>query len=327
VKRFLLTALAAFLLTSVSLLTPASEAGTLYSTQFEEFTVGNNRWGGSFGWLSTNTSGGVQGIMQDPVADLPLGRTAYLGYASPTNTLTLVHRPVNHDPVATGYPEVQFDCLLGVQDSTNSKRDRFHISFYNMSGYLLASLIFDNTTGKVLTDDAVLVRDTGIAFLRGDQILGIAALQTLTVGIHFAKNEWSAELDGIPLFRQKFTSSQAAKNLGPIAAEWRIAGGSPGQSGDNWLLVADWLVASIPPEPFAIESLSKLPNAGAQLGWRVHPGFDYQVQFSADLTSWSNILPGSHFAGNKTTGLLSYADPSSPAPSQRYYRVQRTPTP
>ena len=326
-KRFLFTAHAAFLLTSAAFLTPVSKAGTLYSTQFEDFTVGNNRWGGSFGWVSSNSTNGVQGIMQDPVADLPLGKAAYLGYASPNTAVTLVYRPVNHDPVATGYPEVQFDCLLGVQDSTNSKRDRFYISFYNMTGNFLAAVVFDNTTGKVLTDDGVAVRDTGIAFLRGDQILGVAALQALNVSINLSKNEWSAELDSIPLFRQKFTSVQATKNLGPVAAEWEVAGGSPGQSGDNWLLVADWLVASIPPEPFAMESTGKLPNGGAQLGWRVHPGFDYQVQFSADLVSWSNALPGSRFAANNTTGLLSFSDPTSPAPSQRFYRVQRTPTP
>lgn len=326
-KRLLLTAHAVSLLIPVSFLTPAAEAGTLYSTQFEEFTVGNNRWGGSFGWGSTNAINGVQGIMQDPVADLPLGKAAYLGYASPSTTLTLVYRSVNHDPLTTGYPEVQFDCLVGVQDSTNSKRDRFSISFNNMAGSFLAAVIFDNTTGKVLTDDGVLIRDTGIAFLRGDQILGIAALQVLTVSINFSKNEWSAELDGIPLFHQKFTSLQVAKNLGPIAAEWAVAGGSAGQHGDNWLLVADWLVASIPPERFAIESTAKLPNGGAQLGWRAHPGFDYQVQFSTDLKSWSNILPGSRFAENITAGLLTYFDLTSPAPAQRFYRVQRTPTP
>jgi len=321
-----MTASAATLLTSVSFPTSV-KAGTLYSTQFEEFTVGNNRWGGSNGWVTNNTNNGVQGIMQDPVADLPLGKAAYIGYASPNKTLTFVYRAVNHDPVATGYPEVQFDCLLGVQDSTNSKRDRFYISFYNMAGNFLAAVIFDNTTGKVMTDDAVLVRDTGTAFLRGDQLLGIAALQTLNVSINFITNEWSAELDGVPLFRQKFTSSLAAKNLGPISAEWEIAGTSPGQGGDNWLLVADWLVASIPPGRFAMERPNKTPNGGVRLGWPAHPGFDYQVQFSDDYKSWSNGLPGSSFAANKTTDLLTYSDPTSPAPAFRFYRVRRTPTP
>jgi hypothetical protein len=327
VKRFLTTANAVSLLIATSFLTPVSQAGTLYSTQFEEFTAGNNRWGGSNGWASNNSNNGVQGIMQDPVADLPLGKAAYLGYASPSNAFTFVYRPVNHDPVATGFPEVQFNSLLGVQDSTNSKRDRFYISFYNMAGAFLAAVVFDNTTGKVLTDDGVTVRDTGTTFLRGDQLLGIAALQILDVSINFSKNEWSAELDAVPLFSQKFTSVQAALTLGPVAAEWELASGSPGQSGDNWLLVADWLVASIPPGPFAFQSVSKPAEGGTLLQWPVHTGFDYQLQLSQDLKSWSSALPGSRFDANKTTGLLSFADSSSPAPSQRYYRVRRTPTP
>ncbi|MEK7953456.1 hypothetical protein [Luteolibacter soli] len=326
-KRPLLTAAQAVFLLSTSILTPVSEAGTLYSTQFEEFTVGNNKWGGSNSWVSTNSVNAVQGIAQNAVADLPLGKTAWLGYASPNSATTLVYRPVNFNPVTTGFPEVQFDSLLGVQDSTNSKRDRFYISFYNIAGTFLAAVVFDNTSGKVMTDDGVTVRDTGIAFLRGDQLLGIAALQTLSVSINFTKNVWSAELDSIPLFSQKFTSVSAAMNLGPVAAEWEIAAGSPGQAGDNWLLVADWLVASIPPEPFALESVTKPSSGGSLLRWPAHTGFDYQVQCSDDLKSWSNALTGSRFAANKITASLSFTDTTSPAPAHRYYRVQRTPTP
>ena len=91
-----MTASAATLLSSVSFLTPV-KAGTLYSTQFEEFIAGNNRWGGNSNWVTNNTTNGVQGIIQDPVADLPLGKAAYIGYASPNKTLTFVYRAVNHD--------------------------------------------------------------------------------------------------------------------------------------------------------------------------------------------------------------------------------------
>lgn len=304
-----------------------SEAGTLYATQFEEFTAGINRWGGTGGWVASNTSNGVQGIIQDPVADLPLGKAAYLGYATPTAAITSVYRMVNHDPVASGHPRIEFDSLLGVQDSTDSHRDRFYISFYNMAGNFLAAVVFDNTSGKVLSDDGVQVRDTGVEFLRGDQLLGVAALQILKVSIDFSRNEWEAALDSIPLFRQKFTSVQAAMNLGPIAVEWEMPSGVPGQSGDNWLLVADWLVASIPGDPFTVGSFSKAAGGAGHLTWRAHPGFDYQVQYSADLKTWSNGLVGSRFAANQISGTLSFTDSTSPAPLRRNYRVLRTPTP
>ncbi len=311
----------------LSLLTLLSEAGTLYATRFEEFTAGNNSWHGTGGWVASNTTLGVQGIMQDPVANLPLGRTAYLGYASPASSFTTVYRPINHDPAASGYRRVEFDSLMGIQDSTTSKRDRFYFSFYNMSGDFLAAVVFDNSSGKVMSDDGLTVRDTGVEFLRGDQTLGVAALQILSVAIDFEKNEWEATLDAIPLFKQKFTSTQKALTLGPIAAEWEIPSGTPAQAGDNWLLVADWMVAAIPPGTFAVDSFARNAKGQGALSWPGHTGFDYQVQFSGDMKAWESGLPGSSFPANRTEGPLSFTDPTSSMPGRRFYRVLRTPTP
>ena len=304
-----------------------SEAGTLYSTQFEEFTVGNNRWSGTGGWVASNTTLGIQGIMQDPVADLPLGKAAYLGHSPPASSFTTVYRPINHNPATGGYPRVEFSSLMGIQDSTTGKRDRFYISFYNITGDFLAAIVFDNTSGKVLSDDGATVRDTGVEFLRGDQTLGVAALQILNVGIDFEKNEWEATLDSIPLFKQKFTSTGKVLNLGPIAAEWEIPSGSGAQAGDNWLLVADWMVAAIPPGTFAVDSFARNGSGQGVLSWRGHPGFDYQVQYSGNMLSWQSDLQGSRFPAIATEGPITFTDPSSSMPGRRYYRVLRTPTP
>ena len=265
--------------------------------------------------------------MQNAVNDLPLGKTAYLGYASPTSSFTTVYRPINHNPVTSGDQRVEFDSLMGIQDSTTSKRDRFYFSFYNLAGDFLAAVVFDNTTGSVLSDDGVTVRDTGVEFVRGDQVLGVAALQILRVGIDFDLNQWDATLDSIPLFKQKFTATQKPLSLGPIAAEWEISSGSPGQAGDNWLLVADWLVASIPPGPFAVSSLVRNSMGQSVLSWPGHAGFDYQVQFSADLKSWQSDLAGSRFPANGTQGTLTFTDPTAPVPGRRCYRVLRAPAP
>lgn len=317
-----MTALPAIALV-VFLLTALSEAGTLYSTRFEEFTAGDNRWAGTGGWLASNTTGGVQGISQDPVADLPLGKTGYLGYAKPNSGLTTVYRSINFNPATSGSSRIEFDSLLGVQDSTTTKRDRFYLSFYNMSGEFLGAVVFDNTSGKVLSDDGVTVRDTGVEFLRGDQILGVAALQILKISIDLDTNQWEASLDAVPLFKQQFTATQKTRTLGPMAVEWEIAAGAPGQAGDNWLLVADWLVASIPPGPFKVKSL----GSPGVLSWPGNSGFDYLVEYSADLKTWKSDLPGSNFAANTTQGTLTFTDPSPVLPGKRYYRVLRLPTP
>jgi hypothetical protein len=314
------------LLVALTLLAaPASPAGTLYSTDFEPFPAGDNLWAGTQGWLSTNTTGGVQGILQDPVKDLPLGRTAFLGFALPATALTTVYRPLNFDPVASGQPRVEFESLLGVQDSTNGRRDRFHLTFYNIAGDFLAALTFDNTTGKVLSDDGATVSDSGVPFLKGDPLLGLAALQILHLRIDFDLNRWSARLDGILLFDRTFTVTGKPRTLGTLAAEWEIPSGLPAQAGNNWLLVADWLIASIPPGEFQALGLTRTAGGTATVTWPGHPGFDYQVMDSTDLLTWGKSLPGSSITANPTEGILSFSDPA-PALPRRFYKIVRTPT-
>jgi hypothetical protein len=82
--------------------------GTLYFTDFEAFAAGSNKWAGANGWASNDTTSGAQGIIQDPVADLPLGRTGYLGHSRPATRFTTVFRKVDHNPATTGLPLVWF---------------------------------------------------------------------------------------------------------------------------------------------------------------------------------------------------------------------------
>lgn len=309
----------------VLFMSAAVRAGTLYSTDFEEFPAGDGEWAGNEGWLSNAASSAAQGIIQDPVDDLPLGRAGFLGFAKPPSAFVSVFRPVDHDPVAAGASRVEFESLLGLQDSTNGFRDRFHVSVYNISGAFLAALTFDNTSGKILSDDGTTVRDTGVAFQRGDPFLGVAALQILRISIDFEDNAWSATLDGIPLFEQTFTTTGLPRTLGSIALEWDVASGDPASAGNNWMLVADWLVASIPDGRFAVNSFERLDSGGATLAWPGHPGFDYQIEYSSDLEAWNDDLPGSAFPAFDREEEISFTDASAPA-SGRFYRVVRIPS-
>jgi hypothetical protein len=301
--------------------------GTLYYTEFEEFPAGDNRWAGTGGWVSNDTTSGAQGIIPNAVRDLPIGNAAYIGYSRPASRFTTVFRTMNHDPVATGLPIIRFESLLGVQDSTNGRRDRFHISFYNIGGNFLAGITFDNTTGVVRRDDGLTVTTTGIPFLRGDTLLGLAALQILNVEIDLPNNVWSAELDGIPLFRNvTFNASGRVRTLGPVAAEWAVASEFTAAAGDNWLLVADWLVAALPREPFRILSFTRFGGGQSTISWPGHTGFDYQLFYSADLVNWKSDLPNSSFIKVAGDGVISLTDGTSPAPGSRFYRVLRSPS-
>jgi hypothetical protein len=306
------------------------QAGTLYSTDFESFTVGENQWAGTDGWRSNDTSSGAQGILQNHVSNLPLGKTAYLGYDPPASAFTTVFKPVNYDPATGLIPVVEFDSFLGIQDSTNTRRDRFHVSFYNMTGGFLAAICFDNTLGKVVRYDGIVQADTGIQFVRGNQTLGFVALQILTARIDLLNNRWSASLDGIPLFsNMPFTATTEARTLGSVAAEWEIAVTSPFLApGNNWLFVADLALRTVPSgiEPFRISSVVRDPAGQTTLTWPGEPGFDYRVFYSDDLMTWRGDLPGASFPGVSNTAELSFVDADA-APKARFFRVSRTPSP
>ncbi len=309
----------------------SARAALLYGTDFEAFNVGDNLWAGTDGWQGNDTTSGAQGILQDFVGNLPLGKTAYLGYNPPSGAFTTVFRKIDHDPVASGIPVVSFDSFLGVQDSTHGQRDRFYISFYNIAGDFQAALCFDNTDGRIYRENAVSRVHTGVEFIRGNQLLGFVSLQLLDVRIDLAANQWSASIDGIPLFNgADFAAAGGLQNLGAIAAEWEIAKTSPTLApGNNWLFVADWYVRSVPQgvEPFTIESFSREHNGGAAtIVWRGQPGFDYRVEHSDNLLTWHDDLPGSSFPGIVDDAPLEFSDASA-TPRRRFYRVVRSPTP
>lgn len=326
-----------FLLTTLftlTLLLPI-HAADLYSTDFEAFPVGNNQWAGTEGWISSDPTSGAQGIIQDPVENLPLGKTAYLGFEQPAATLTRVYRTINYNPIPSGVPRIEFESFLGIQDSTNNQRDQFFISFYDIAGNFLAAINFDNTSSNTLlwrglSDGSVQTVETGVPFIRGDQTLGFVALQILACQIDLATNLWSAQLDGIPLFTEvPFTDSDFAPlTLGSIAAEWELTSPFTALAGDNWMLVADWFIHSAPQgsTPFLVDSVSRSPVGQTSLSWLGEPGFDYKISYSNDLHIWFENLPNSTFPDITTTAPLTFLDPDT-TPQRRHYRVERTPSP
>ncbi|MGA0846049.1 MAG: hypothetical protein ACO3RV_05865, partial [Luteolibacter sp.] len=275
--------------------------------------------------------------LQDYVSNLPLGRTAYLGYEVPASSLTQVYRSIEHDPVASGIPVVSIDSYLGIQDSTKFDpfnqliRDRFLFSIYNLNGDFLAAICFATNTARVLRDDGVQRTHTGIDFIRGNQLLEFVALQLLEIRIDLARNEWSAWLDGVPIFENiTFTATGVPLSLGLLAYEWEIVDdyGLLGfEAGDNWMFVADLNVRSVPVprEPFAISSLTRQPDGSRVLTWPAQAGFDYRVHVSNDLNQWQD-LPDGVFPNVSADSSLTFTD-DSPAPLRRFYRISRNPSP
>lgn len=300
-------------------------AAILYSTEFEEFTAGINRWAGTGGWVSNDTVSGAQSIDQDLIPGGGLGKTASLGFRLPRSLLTFVAKPINHNVAATGLSRIQINSLLGIENSTNGRRDDFYLSIYNSAGNRLASIRFDNqdpfavnSQSGIWREDGVNQFDTLLDFISGE-------LFDLLVTINITTNTWSADIDGIPLFENApFTATAHAMDFGLLAYEWRVSGPTTAAFGDNFLLVADVSVRSLPngASPF-VSTISRDQNGNPVISWQADAGNDYQVQRSPDLVKWFDDLPSSSFPGFTSTVQKSYTETASPRPLKRFYRVRR----
>jgi hypothetical protein len=311
---------------------PAStaRAAELYATDFENFTAGENNWAGTDGWSDNlDIDSGSQGIDLDAIPGGGLGKTAYLGFRQPQKSTVVLTRDISHDPAATGIPIVEFQVLLGIEDSTNGRYDSFFLQFFNQEGFVLGGLGFLNSQPDlpVTRTDGVsrtLPLRTGLSFIHGE-------LHLVAGRINLVANTWSASVDGYPLFEnQPFNGNGQDRKLGSLAFQWRLSSSLTTSFGNNWLLVADIVVRSAPvgSEPFLLDAFSRNPVSGAAtLAWTGEPGFDYRVEYGDGLGAWQADLPASLFTGGSAPGPMQFTDTPPPATRRRFYRVLRGESP
>jgi hypothetical protein len=296
----------------------------LYQTDFEEFSVGLNQWGMGEGWSSNDNTSGAQSIDDDVLPALL--KTASLGFTRPGSTFTTVALELGYDPTATGLPVVQIDTLVGIEDSTNNRRDDFFVTFYNTAGQRLARIRFDNqsidafeTQFGIWREDSNTQFDTQVDFVHGE-------IFPLFATIDLENNTWTADFGGIPLFEDaQFTNRAGPITLGFLAYEWDLTAPFPDFHGDNFLLVADLTVRTVNTIPVP-ETTSSFDATGTiNLTWQTEPGYIDQVQFSDDLETWEDTLPDSTFDNVTTSETVNFTDSTGNLPGIRYYRVRRTP--
>ena len=306
------------------LLSSLLHAEILYETDFDDFPIGANQWGGNDGWASNDNSSGVQSIDADALPALL--NNATLGFQRPNSAFTFVALNLGYDHLASGAPIVEIDTLLGVEDSTNNRRDDFFLSIYNSTGDRLASIRFDNQLPTALNSQFGIWRenganqfDTQFDFIPGE-------LFNLVATLDLENNTWSADIGGIPLFTgQQFTNTNNPVNLGFVAFEWQLTSDFTILHGDNFLLVADLIVQSVIEVP-ELEVATSFDSSGqVTLGWETVVGWDDQVQYSADLTTWLDDLPDSTFENVTNATAVSYSDDSADKGPLRFYRVKRSP--
>lgn len=310
------------------LLSPLVHADLLYETDFDDFPAGNNQWAGTDGWTSNDNSSGAQSI--DAGLIPALLQTASIGFNRPSDDFTFVALNLGYDHVATGVPEVEIDALLGIEDSTNNRRDDFLLTIYNSTGDPLAWIRFDNQDPNALNSQFGIWRhdgdntfDTQLDFMAGE-------LFNLFISLNLETNTWSADIGGNPLFANaQFTATDKPVNFGFIAFEWDLSFNNPIGYGDNFLLLADLSIRSAteePNPPFVVTHSFAEPNE-ITFSWSTGIGFDDQVQYSTDLDNWLDTLPNSKFDNVTSSSNVTYTDTSDPKGPVRFYRVLRTPIP
>ena len=285
---------------------------TIYATEFEEFDIGSDKLIGPNFWQIGNSIGtGSHGIDEDLVSGL--GKSAFLGFREPSSALVTVAVSHAYDPLGAGKPIVEFESVLGVEDSSNTRRDTFSVVFLNLAGDLLASIEFRNSNNNfgLWYSNGKKITDSDIDFIRGE-------LHLLTAQINFAENTWSAQLDGIDIIEDVvFHDDDKTLDLGFTGAQWNLSNPVTSNHGDNFLLIADWYLHAVPQDDFQISSFDQ--NTIKFFG---EPGFIYRLQTSDDLSNWADsgpaLIPDS-------TGTQEFQIDRTSA--FEYYRVLRDFTP
>lgn len=300
---------------------PLAQGEVLYATDFDDFPVGDNAWAGNEGWVSNDTVSGAQAI-DDSIFSGGLGNIASLGFTRPQNTFTSVYRAVNYDP-STGSSIIEIETLFGIEDSTNSRRDYFFLSIYNITGDFLGGLRLSNNESDygIWRQDGVSNTYTEVDFIRGE-------LHTLVLRIDLEQNTWSALLDDIAMFDEvQFSRTGRTRTFGGLGVEWEVAQGSPFFYGDNWLLLADLHLETVEPPELAINEISRKANGEVTLQWTMGPGYNYRVQHSADGVTWHNNLPdATKSSGSQFEEKATYTDTTAEQAEKRFYRLIRTPS-
>lgn len=296
----------------------------LYETNFDAFPTGQGTWVGTENWATTGASTDAFGISDNALPTV--GNAAYIGFNQPANTLSAIFRPFDFAPVASGHPIIRIETIIGVQDSTNGRRDQFFLNIRNRAGAFLAGIGFDN---RATTDDATnpFIRLDGAGQFGTLENFDRNVLHILFIEIDFAANTWSAELDGLfPIFTDvPFSNSGNDLDLGFISYEWQLSASSTAAYGDNFLLVADILVQAIPvgTTPFLLEMR---PNSATRqtLSWLTEPGFQYEIEYAPEAGGDFLTLPGSLVSNIDSPSTFQFVDSPPANENGRVYRVQRS---
>ena len=296
----------------------AATPTVLFATGFERSEGYTNDFGlvGQGGWTGSGSGGnGIVTNFFDSLGPQAGIQQAYIGYTPPegTNAFLSLLRPLNYSPLAQGKALLKFSVWMAITSSTTTNRDDFRWSTYNIDGQRLFTVDFDTTWFQVnyALDDGQGFFTTGVTFTND-------LIYELGLTMDFARNRWSATLDGQDVFLDlPITTTNSVLNLGDIDAVWAVY--NPGSAGDGFMVFDNYTVTA---EPAPRLSGKVVPPDGEFLLQMTQgvPGQTYVIDISSEFKSWVPVK--TNRAGDE--GSFDWLDSSAGGFSRRFYRARET---
>jgi hypothetical protein len=267
---------------------------------------------GQLGWVGDGSGG--NGIVANFFEGY--GQQAYIGYnpPAPKDVFLNLWQPFAVAVPAPGGAVVRFAVLMQVVDSTNGQYDDFRWSGYNTDGQRLFTLDFDNATAEIAyaLDDTNGFYSTGFAFSND-------ALYELEIYMNFARNDWTARLNGaVVVDSQPITTTAARRDLSDMDAVWALH--VRGQPGDNYMLFDDYEIdaepgATIPP---VLETAGLDGNGQFNLILHGERSLKYAVDVTDDFRAgWFSLA-----TNLLADGVWHFTDSTATNYAQSFYRAR-----
>jgi len=291
---------------------------TVYATQFEAAEGYSTALdlAGQAGWVYSGSGG--NGVLANALEN----QSAYIGYAppDPVDDALVLWKPINFNPMSTGYPIVNFSVLMNIIDSeSTTNRDIFRWSVYNSIGDRLFSIDFDNLYLDIayVLDGTNEVKFTYLPFVNESNYL-------LNITMNFASNRWSATYNGIKIAtNQPITTTGALLDLGDVDAVWLVnLQNGTNAPGDNYMLFDNYRITAESPQvsPAQVALLGRTGEGWALLQVSGAEGTRWSVDTTTNLINWLP-LKTNPIAG----GYFDYVDQTAAGKPLRFYRARNVP--
>ena len=232
----------------------SASAAVLYSTQFDKITTATYELAGQKGWIKDTASGGGNGL----ITNFNGSQAAYVGLFDlrPADDFISLWRPINHTPVIK--PGTRGQVLRRMSRSWIPQPPTGTIFF---GAYITCMRIaFSRSISITKTSGIYYILDGTNEWVYSGAAFENDVTYKLQLTMNFARNRWSAALDGTNILKDlPITTMNAPLTLGDIDAVWAVF--DRDKPGDNFMVFDNYQVVT---EPLVARPTRSGPGPGHQ---------------------------------------------------------------